>query len=326
MNQLAEPEWLADYRALTAEVGYAPLERTQIEFTGKDRASFLHNLCTNEIKKLAVGSGCEAFVTSVQGKTVGHGFIFAGPDSLVFDTEAGQGETLLKHFDHYLVCEQVELRDRSEDWAEVLLAGVKAEDVVATLFQTSLPAGRFANAIVPWEGNHVWIRRFDFAGNGFLLSIASEAADSLTRQLAASGVHLCSTDAMEAARIEQGFPRFGIDLSDKNLPQELARDNQAISFVKGCYLGQETVARIDALGHVNKSLVGLKFADSRVPEGGDELKVGENVVGHVTSATHSPRLGVPLALGYVKHGQEKPGTCFTSAAGDAEVITLPVAH
>jgi folate-binding protein YgfZ len=326
MNLPAEPAWLADYRALTAEVGYAPLERTQIEFTGKDRASFLHNLCTNEIKKLAVGSGCEAFVTSVQGKTVGHGFIFAGPESLIFDTEAGQGEALLKHFDHYLVCEQVELRDRSGDWAEILLAGMNAEEVIATLFQTSLPAGRFANAIVPWAGSHVWIRRIDFAGNGFLLSIAREAVDSLTRQLAANGVRLCGQEAVEAARLEQGFPRFGQDLSDKNLPQELARDNQAISFVKGCYLGQETVARIDALGHVNKSLVGLKFAEGRGPASGDELRAGENVVGHVTSATYSPRLGSPLALGYVKHGQEKPGTRFTSAAGEVEVIALPVAH
>jgi folate-binding protein YgfZ len=321
----AQPAWLADYHAVTSDAGFAPLERTQIEFTGKDRASFLHNLCTNEIKKLTVGSGCEAFVTSVQGKTVGHGYVFAGPESLVFDTEAGQGEALLKHFDHYLVCEQVELRDRSDEWAEILLAGPQAETIAAQLLQTPLPDSRLANGIVDWAGQPVWIRRVDLTGDGFLLSSGRAAAETLAQRLAAAGARACDIAAIEAARIEQGFPRFGQDLSDKNLPQELSRDNQAISFVKGCYLGQETVARIDALGHVNKSLVSLSFGSGRVPAPGDELIAGESVIGHITSATYSPRLAGALALGYVKHGQEKPGTRFTSAAGEAEVIAFPIA-
>jgi folate-binding protein YgfZ len=325
MTTPVEPAWLADYRALTEEVGFVPLERTQIELLGKDRASFLHNLSTNEIKKLAVGGGCEAFITSVQGKTVGHGYVFAGPDSLVFDTDAGQGETLLKHLDHYLVCEQVELRDRSQEWAELLLAGPGADDAMTQLFQVSVPQPRLSNLYSGWNGKHLWIRRVDLVGGGgFLISVSRSDAAAMAGALAAVGVRRCGVEAVEAARIEQGFPRYGQDLSDKTLPQELARDNQAISFVKGCYLGQETVARIDALGHVNKTLVGLRFSGIVVPPLGEELKAGEQVVGQVTSATFSPRLAAPLALGYVKQGHSKPGTRLSAASGEVEVVTLPV--
>jgi hypothetical protein len=131
--------------------------------------------------------------------------------------------------------------------------------------------------------------------------------------------------ALEIARIEAGFPWFGVDLSDKNLPQEAARDRQAISFVKGCYIGQETVARIDALGHVNKTLVGVKFSGARVPDPGMELKAGEQSAGHVTSACFSPRLQAPLALAWVRRGNNEPGAAVDSPLGRAEVVSLPAA-
>jgi folate-binding protein YgfZ len=143
--------------------------------------------------------------------------------------------------------------------------------------------------------------------------------------LAAAGATPCDPDAFHAARIEWGFPLFGIDISDKNLPQEVARDALAISFVKGCYLGQETVARIDALGHVNKTLVGVRFDGHTVPATGLELSASGNKVGEVASATWSPRLKAPLALAYVRRGSNTPGTRPTSSAGNAEVVALPIA-
>jgi folate-binding protein YgfZ len=130
----------------------------------------------------------------------------------------------------------------------------------------------------------------------------------------------CGQDAFEAARIEQGFPLFGQDISDKNLPQEVGRDKLAISFVKGCYLGQETVARIDALGHVNRKLARLRFSGPAVPGPGTELRAGEQVVGEVTSASWSPRLRSPVALGYVRTAHLSPGTRLTSSCGEAEVM------
>ncbi len=321
----SQPAWLSDYQALTQSVGFVPLGRTQIELSGKDRGAFLHNLCTNEIKKLVVGSGCEAFITSVQGKTLGHVLVFAEPDSLILDTVGGQSETLLKHLDHYLVCENVVLADRTEDWFELLLSGPNAEPILSEQWHVALPTSRLAHVSINVDRRPIHIRRIDMtAGGGFLISVAQNDSDWLKLQLKEAGAIECATAAFEAARIEHGTPLFGHDISDKNLPQELARDDQAISFVKGCYLGQETVARIDALGHVNRLLVGIRFAGKRIPEVGAELRVGDQVVGEITSATYSPRLSAPLGLGFVRQAHARPATRLASMNGDAEIIALPV--
>ncbi len=326
MNSNAQqPSWLSDYEALTERTGFVPLDRTQIEISGPDRASFLHNLSTNEIKKLAVGAGCEAFITSVQGKTLGHGFIFAEPEALVLDTVAGQSETLLKHLDHYLVCEQVVLADRSQEWFELLLAGPDAEPLLERLWKVTLPATRLSHTTVQADGRTVRVRRVDMTpGGGFVINVARADAEWLESQLTNADTIACDPAALEAARIEQGTPFFGEDLGDMNLPQELGRDNQAISFIKGCYLGQETVARLDALGHVNKSLVGVRYGGTEIPEAGSELRSGDRVVGQVTSASYSPRLGSPLALAYLRAGHSQAGTSLSTPLGDAEVIALPV--
>ncbi len=284
-------DWRGQYNALRHGAGLIELERTQIELGGADRASFLHNLSTNEIKKLPVGAGCEAFLTSVQGRTLAHAFVFAGPESLLIDTVGGQSEKLLAHLDHYLVCEQVTLTDRSGQWTELLLAGPQAESLVEQLWKTRLPATRLANEVVDAGGTPIWLRRVDITGpGGCLISLPREAAPSVAAALGEHGAVPCGGEAFEAARIEAGFPLFDRDITEKNLPQEVARDALAISFVKGCYLGQETVARIDALGHVNKMLVGLELSSADVPEAGTEIFAAGQAVGHVTSAAYSPRL------------------------------------
>lgn len=316
--------WLEDYFVLTGAAGFVPLPRTRIEVAGPDRASWLHNLCTNEIKKLAAGRGCEAFITTVQGKTLGHGFIFAEADVLVLDTVAGQGETLLKHLDRYLVCEQVTLTDCSGEGFEVLLAGPKSAAIVAEVIQTAVPTERLAHSEVEVDGKSVRIRRVDLGTASFFVEVPRVDGPWLADKLHSAGARQCLPAALDALRIEQGFPLFGRDVTDKNLPQELARDELAISFVKGCYLGQETVARIDALGHVNKLLVGVQFDGQVVPADGADLQAEGQLVGAVTTATYSPRLERPLALAYVRHGLAKPGAKLTSPAGNAEVVRLPL--
>ena len=137
----AKIDWLDEYQALTARAGVVELgHRTRIELTGNDRATFLHNLCTNEIRKLPAGAGCEAFFTTVQGKTLGHGLVFAAADALVVDTVAGQAETLLAHLNHYLVCEQVELTDRSQERFALLLSGPDSQRVLETVDRRRHPA------------------------------------------------------------------------------------------------------------------------------------------------------------------------------------------
>jgi folate-binding protein YgfZ len=136
----------------------------------------------------------------------------------------------------------------------------------------------------------------------------------------------CGTAAVEAARIAAGAPLWGREITDTNLPQELNRDAKLISFTKGCYLGQETVARIDALGHVNRLLVGLRAAGKDVPAIWAELQSEDGkAIGAVTSATFSHRLGGAIALGYVRRALAVPGSVVQSAVGPLTVTALPMA-
>jgi folate-binding protein YgfZ len=328
MNAAArsKPDWTTQYDQLAGGVGLVDLEgRTQIEVAGADRASFLHNLCTNEVRKLAVGAGCEAFLTNVQGKTLAHVFIFATGQSLIIDTVAGQGETILKHLDHYLISERVTLADRSFEWSEQLLAGPGADPLIKRLCAAGFPSTVLSHAAVDVAGQRAWLRRVDVTTSpGCFVSVRREDVQAIRAALVAAGAVECPAAAFEAARIERGFPLFGQDITDKNLPQEVGRDASAISFVKGCYLGQETVARIDALGHVNKLLVGLRFAGEIVPQAGSELRAKDQVIGQVTSASYSPRCASPLALGYVRRGSHTVGSRLASAFGEAEVTELPL--
>ena len=320
------PDWLPGYEALTRNAATVDLGvRTQIELTGDDRARFLHNLTTNEIRKLAPGAGCETFLTSVQGKTLAHGFVFVGEHSLVFDSVAGAAETIAKHLDHYLVSERVLIADRSDDWRELYVGGPRSETLLADLSGGAVPQARLAHAPAKLGGAVVWLRRVELTGPaGFLVSTERANLPIVAEALATAGATSCPLAAFEAARIEWGFPLFGQDITDKSLPQEINRDALAISFVKGCYLGQETVARIDALGHVNRTLVGVRFVGPDVPPPGCPLSAADALVGEVTSAAYSPRLAVPLALAFVRRGHNAPGAPLESPMGPAEVLTLPV--
>ncbi|HVW37272.1 MAG TPA: glycine cleavage T C-terminal barrel domain-containing protein [Pirellulales bacterium] len=315
----------AEYEALTTAAGLVDLsERTRIELTGEDRAKFLHNLCTNEVRKLPPGAGCEAFLCDARGHVLFHVFIICRPESLIVETMPGEGTRLLAHLDRYLIREQVALADRAPDTCELLVAGPLAAATIGKLAASVLPTERLGNDAVELAGCNAIVVQTDWIGvDGFLLIGDRAEGAKLWQSLYAAGARPCGAEALEIARNEAGFPWYGVDISDKNLPQEVARDAQAISFVKGCYLGQETVARIDALGHVNKSLAGVKFLGKDIPQPGAELKVSEQTVGEVTSACFSPRFNTPLALAYLRRGHNQPGVKLESAYGAAEVVKLP---
>ena len=155
----------------------------------------------------------------------------------------------------------------------------------------------------------------------FVVQMAAAEMAHVGVALAAQGIVEVEQEIVELARIEAGFPSYGRDITIDNLPQEVARDRQAISFTKGCYLGQETVARIDALGHVNRQLVRLKFSDNdHVPPPGTELSYDEKVVGKVTSSCWSPASGVAIALAYVGRRAIQADVMLQSESGTARIV------
>ncbi|MEX0585541.1 MAG: glycine cleavage T C-terminal barrel domain-containing protein, partial [Pirellulales bacterium] len=175
-------------------------------------------------------------------------------------------------------------------------------------------------------GAAVTVARVDLTGpDGFLIASPRADTGAVRTALLEAGAVAVGPDAVESARIERGWPLFGRDISQANLPQEVARDERAINLNKGCYLGQETVARIDALGHVNRRLVGVQFSGEAIPAAGTELLADDKNVGKVTSAAWSPRLDAPLSLAYVRRGHDAPGTDLETSYGAATVVALPAA-
>ena len=292
-----------EYQAL--KTGRAVVELadwSSISVTGADRQRFLNSFCTNDVKRLVPGSSCEAFFTNVKGKIVGHGLLHCRDAEVVFFGAPNQAPRLVAHLDRYVIREDVQLHDTTGERSYLLIVGgVPAENV---------------NASMSW----------DIVGRGDSKIIEFDPGEisDVIRGLVAKGFVVAGHQAFEAARIEAGMPRYGVDFTEENLPQEVGRDSQAISFTKGCYLGQETVARIDALGHVNQRLVGVRFSGSEMPGSGMELTRESRIVGAVTSSAFSPKLDAPIALAMVRREANVPGTQLESAIGGCEVVALPI--
>ncbi len=300
-------------------------DRVRLDVTGSDRAKFLHNLTTNEIKRLAVRRGCEAFVTSLQGKALGFVLLHVDPDRILLRTDPGAFDPLLPHFQKYGALDDVAWEDRSGQTFEYHLVGPKAADLVRQLGGEVPPEGDYYHLATTLADRPVLlIRESPLVDPGLTIigesTDAEAVADAIRQAGSASGLVAMSPPQYEALRIEAGTPVSGRDVTEANLPQEVGRDARAINFVKGCYLGQETVARLDALGHVNRLLKGLRFESDDQPPAGSTLLADGKEVGRLTSAARSIRDGRPVGLAYVRIAQAEAGTPLACMLEGREVV------
>jgi folate-binding protein YgfZ len=217
--------------------------------------------------------------------------------------------------------------DRSEQWGEVILAGPHAVGIIKTLTGANTAGGDayLATFDLDWNGQQLVARRWRERGfDSFHLATDAAAVGTLWQALRQLGAKACGMKALEAVRIEEGFPVIGLDITDKNLPQEVGRNEKAISFTKGCYLGQEIVARIDSRGAVAKMLSGLRFESTEVPTAGGELTHEGQPAGTITSAAYSPGFKASVALAYIRRPHHEPGVTLDSEWGKATVVELPM--
>ncbi|OHB81012.1 MAG: hypothetical protein A2W31_15395 [Planctomycetes bacterium RBG_16_64_10] len=296
-------------------------DRTQIEITGQDRQPFLHNFCTNNIKRLECGESCEAFVTSAKGRILAHIFAFVGADSLWIETTPGRAEALLAHLDRYIIRADVQLYDRTGDYGELFFTGPETVRKLAAinLLPKALDVHQHSTIqrATPWLA----VRRVDLLGQpGVFLVTTRAQLGAVWKELIAAGAYPGGAAAFHACRIEAGFPLYGLDLSDDNLAQEAARTETAISFTKGCYLGQEPIARIDTLGHVNRKLCALRLTSKPVPGLGDVvLSEQGREVGVITSSALVPGEDRPIALGLLRTSHTGPATEVRVRIGDIQI-------
>ncbi len=328
----------AEYRATVAGAGLFDLSyAAKIELTGPDAPMFLGNLSTNDIKNLPLGGGCEAYFCDSRAKVQFQAWIYHiqladGRHAMWVETTPGRNTDLVKYLDRYLISEQVEMVDRSADFAQMHLTGPGSKAVLERALGAEVPhLSEFLHMERTLGADGVCsIRRHDPLGlPGYDVVCRAHHADKVWGALTSAGATPAGLRAYETLRIEAGTPVFGPDIDSNRFVMEVANAARAVSYAKGCFLGQEPIVMArDRAGHVNRALCGLKVLEGGpLPAGAKVFREGQEV-GVVTSSVLSQRLGVPVALAYLRWKHQDPGIRMeaeTPAGRQAvEVAGLPM--
>ena len=311
-----------EYLAARNQAGMIDLgARGRIAVRGADRKTFLHALLTNDVALLAAGSGCYAALLTPQGRMVADMNVFELGDAMLLDVRREVAGLLLQRFDQLIFSEDVQLGDVSEAWGCIGVYGPQAAAAAGGVLRADLAGfGPFQNARLEHGGELVVAARRDALGlTGFLLFAAGTAMPGLAGALAEAGAVILPDDVVETLRVEAGEPLFLVDMSDDTIPPEAGIEATAVSYLKGCFPGQEVLVRIRDRGHgkIARRLVGMTLDGDAVPAAGSTIIGGEKDVGQVTSAVLSPLLGRPIALGYVHRDFVAPGTAVSVVIDDA---------
>ncbi len=324
----------AEYDAITAGCGLLDRsERGKLALTGGDCRSFLQGQVSNDVEALTPGSGCYAAFLTPKGKMLGDLRILDTGSELLLDTERVALQELFNMIRRFSIGYDVELHKRTLERGLLSLLGPRADEVagvrevagtgeVAGTAEVAgtgeLPAAEHSHLTTEISGIPVRAIRTDLGLD--LLCAAADTA-SLADALRRAGAAPVSEAVAECARVERGRPRYGIDLDDSVIPQEAGLNERAVSFTKGCYVGQETVARLHYRGKPNRQLRGLRLAAPAST--GDEIKLGQRTIGRLGSVAQSPALG-PVALALVRR-EAPPGSEVTVGPDEvgARVVELP---
>ena len=289
-----------------------------ISVAGADRVRWLNGMVTNSVQALAAGEGAYSFLLSAQGRIQGDGTIWAMPDLLLIQTAGAQVEPLMTLLDRFIIMDDVELGDESALWHGLLVAGPLAAEKLAAAGLPVRPSKLLKRRELPYKGAIVTaltaysplVPRFE------IWSRQQGDLDALRAALKDEGAAECTAADVELLRIAEGTPRFGVDLRDRDLPQETAQ-TRALHFNKGCYLGQEIVERIRSRGNVHRTFARFVLHGD-VPAPGSPLLAEGKPVGELTSIASAPVDGQQLALGFVRREALERGLPLTYAGGRAE--------
>ena len=276
--------------------------RGRIRVTGSEATQFLNGLITNDIKNATQNSWLPAVFPTVQGRLIGAVRIVSIESGFLIDTESASHDAVLKTISRFMLAGDFHVSDVTNEIALVTVQGKRAGEVIKDV-----------KASV--------IRATHTGEDGYDLLTDVNDVSSMTGQLVSAGAQVVSPATFEILRIEAGVPRHGQDMDESNVVVETNLDD-AISYTKGCYLGQEIIIRIKHRGHVAKKLTGFKF-DAAVESGETITSEDGKEIGRVTSATYSPKLESPIALGYVRHEFLNPGTTVKAGDISGTVTGLP---
>jgi folate-binding protein YgfZ len=271
-----------------------------LKVTGSERVSWLQGMVTNDVEKLVAGGGCSAAHLTPQGKIVAQMHVLADEDALWLSLERAALSKLTQAFNKLLIMEDAQVEDRSDDFDILSVVGPRAVAVLEEWLGEPLKLeGLYSHGI--FEAGRVVISDL-----GYELWIPRGQADKALRSIAQVGATAIDRGAWDVLRTEAGIPIYGVDIDETTTMPEIGE--KAISYSKGCYIGQEVVAKVKYIGHVNRRFVGLTLSGSDIPELKSPIHKGGREVGTVTTSLFSPGLERPIALGFVSRTANAPGT------------------
>jgi folate-binding protein YgfZ len=310
---------LIEYQAWQTSAAVLDLSgRGRICLTGGDRKRFLHGQVTNDVNALKPGQGCYAALVNAKGKMVSDCYIYMLEEEILLDFEPGFSAAVQERLEKYIIADDVALAPVESNYGLLTVQGPRAHEALTASGLQLPPAENlaFVTQQHPEHGEICTMNNPRSGAPGFDLFLPANALESTAEKLIQAVRSLngspCGWEAFETARIEAGVPRFPVDMDESNLPPETGIENRAISYNKGCYIGQEIIARIRTYGQVAKHLEILWLAPETeaLPAKGDKLFSGEKEAGYITSAIRSPRWERPIALGYVRREFNEPGNRF----------------
>ena len=289
-------------------------ERGVLRLTGGDRVRFLNGMLTNDVAKLGAGELCHALLLNRKGRILSVFLVLACEDAFLLDTAPGTASTVYESLERHVIADDVAIENLSAAWGHIGLEGPSVRAVLERERMPRLAPGHFEQA--EWNGESlVWVGEGSLTPEGVQVLGSREQLEKL---VVALDLPLLSAEQVDLLRIETFLPAYGVDVTDRNFPAE-ARLEHAVSYTKGCFVGQEIVARIRSRGAVKRYLVQIR---SEAPVSrGDAIRVGTTAVGEITSATVSGASG-PVALGYVRAAHADPGTAL-DVAGTSGIIAGP---
>ena len=308
--------------------------RGRLLVSGSEAVMFLNGLITNDMKTLAVNSWMPAVFPNVQGRLLAAVRIIHREDGFLIDTEGPTFETVAKLLERFTLAGDFRVTDLTGETAMLSVQGKNSAEMIRQAFG-EVAANVERQAVVTGQlgnGTNVTIiRATHTAEDGFDLFVDRNEAPALHHSLIKAGAHPVGPEAFELLRIEAGIPRYGVDMDETNVVTETNLDD-AVSFTKGCYIGQEIIARIKYRGHVAKKLTGIvcesQVAQVALDGGAKVFSSDDKEIGRVTSVTFSPRLNRTVALGYVKYDYLTPGTSVKVVSSEQEcpaaVAELPL--
>ena len=314
---------MAHYDEYQAARTDAALRNAQTSFRlylcGVDHLDFLHRMTSNDFHNLQIGHGLEAVFIEQRARILDLATCYRGPDATALILSPDSRTTIPTWLDRFIFAEALELADRTDETAMFELIGPHTAELVARTLEVELAQLQDHQLLDPQVADDLWLARTP--GPGLHAFGPPAAVKALWQRLAAAGARPIGAATWEILRVEQGLPLLGRELTQNYNPWE-AGLGRAIHLDKGCYIGQEVIARLDTYDKVKQHLAGLRLSTAELPPTGQPLRDGVREVGRITSAVHSPSLG-PIALAYVRRSACAEGTVLDADGVQATVVSLP---